>query len=115
MASRGFPSCVPDSATDIDMVTDHDNGRIWVWCKLDRHAQSELAARVRKVGWGQAAANATTPPFTAFQPDWNPILGGRLTFTPPAGPLYFVFEQWHGIADPNGKCWMTLTSGGPRA
>jgi hypothetical protein len=109
---RGLlPVCVPDTATNIHMVNDTRSGGVWVWCDLDKRAQSELRATVQKVGWGQAAANTTSPPFTLASPEWNPILGGTLTSTPPAGPLYFVSGAWHGIADPGGRCWITLTAG----
>ena len=107
-ADRGMlAACVPDSATNIHMVIDHDSGRVWLWCDLDAHAQSELRSNVRAVGWSEARASATPPPFSFNFPDWNPILGERMVSTPPPD-FYFIAGAWHGLVNRDGRCWMTL-------
>ncbi|HUJ15054.1 MAG TPA: hypothetical protein VL284_14805 [Thermoanaerobaculia bacterium] len=112
-AERGMlPECVPDSATNVHMVIDHDTGRVWVWCDLDRQTEPALRSNVRAAGWAEVRASAAPPPFAFHFPDWNPILGGRMNGTP-AGDFYFVFgpnREWHGLVNSSGRCWITLTA-----
>ncbi|HJT15949.1 MAG TPA: hypothetical protein VJ853_01100, partial [Thermoanaerobaculia bacterium] len=104
----------PDTATNVHAVIDHESGRVWLWCDLDRRSQAELTSKVRAVGWSEARMNATPPPFEFNFPDWNPILGGRMSGTPPAN-FYFAAGAWHGLVNSSGRCWMTLTAPGKRA
>jgi hypothetical protein len=110
-ADRGMlPAFVPDTATNVHMVIDHDTGRVWLWCDLDQQALSELRSRVHAVGWPEARASAVPPPFSFNFPDWNPVLGGRMNGTPPAD-FYFTAGAWHGLVNRSGRCWITLTAG----
>ena len=110
---RGLPPFVPAAATNVHIVNDTNNHGVWIWCDLDLQAQAQLKGNVRAVSWSRARANTAPPPFSFNFPAWNAILGGTLTYTPPAGELYFVagaVDEWHGIVDPSGRCWITLTS-----
>lgn len=109
---RGLlPTFVPDRASNVTIAHDVDTNDVWIRCTLDQQALTQLRSKVRAVGWSEARTNTKTPPW--WFGSWNPVLGGTLTYTPPAGTLYFVFgqgDEWHGIASSSGECWIARRS-----